>query len=82
MDLIPHGLAGALVAGALLPDVDVVIALVDELSVVRYHRGLTHSLVAACGLSSAPARRRRIRPTLSRRPVRWSIASWDVPCML
>jgi inner membrane protein len=35
------------VAGALLPDVDVVMVLVDELSVVRYHRGLTHSLVGA-----------------------------------
>jgi inner membrane protein len=65
MDLITHGLAGALVAqaglaqrigrpamialvaGAMLPDVDVVMALVDELSVVRYHRGLTHSFVGA-----------------------------------
>lgn len=65
MDLITHGLAGALVAqagfaqrigrpamialvaGAMLPDVDVVMALVDQLSVVRYHRGLTHSLVGA-----------------------------------
>jgi inner membrane protein len=37
----------ALVAGAMLPDVDVVMALVDELSVVRYHRGLTHWLVGA-----------------------------------
>jgi membrane-bound metal-dependent hydrolase YbcI (DUF457 family) len=65
MDLIMHGLAGALVAqagfaqrigrpamialvaGAMFSDVDVVIALVDELSVVRYHRGLTHSFVGA-----------------------------------
>ncbi|MGH8068534.1 MAG: metal-dependent hydrolase [Candidatus Entotheonellia bacterium] len=65
MDLITHGLAGALVAqaglaqrigrpatialvaGAMLPDVDVVMAWVDELSVVRYHRGLTHSFVGA-----------------------------------
>jgi len=65
MDLMTHGLAGALVAqaglaqrlgrpamialvaGAMLPDVDVVMALVDELSVVRYHRGLTHSFVGA-----------------------------------
>jgi hypothetical protein len=37
----------ALVAGAMLPDVDVVMAWVDELSVVRYHRGLTHSFVGA-----------------------------------
>ena len=65
MDLITHGLAGALVAqagfaqrigqtatiavvaGAMLPDVDVVMGLVDQLSVIRYHRGLTHSLVGA-----------------------------------
>lgn len=65
MDLITHGLAGALVAkaglaqrlgrpamiavvaGAMVPDIDVVMALVDELSVVRYHRGLTHSFVGA-----------------------------------
>ncbi|MGH8056487.1 MAG: DUF4184 family protein, partial [Candidatus Entotheonellia bacterium] len=37
----------ALVAGSVLPDVDVVMGLVDELSVVRYHRGLTHSFVGA-----------------------------------
>jgi inner membrane protein len=37
----------ALVVGAMLPDVDVVMALVDKLSVVRYHRGLTHSFVGA-----------------------------------
>ncbi|HSF33562.1 MAG TPA: metal-dependent hydrolase [Candidatus Tectomicrobia bacterium] len=37
----------ALIAGGMIPDVDVVMALVDELSVVRYHRGLTHSFVGA-----------------------------------
>lgn len=65
MDVITHGLAGALVAqagfaqrigrpaiialvaGAMLPDLDVVMALVDDLSVIRYHRGLTHSFVGA-----------------------------------
>jgi inner membrane protein len=65
MDLISHGLAGALVAqagfaqrigrpavialvaGAVLPDIDVVMAWVDELSVIRYHRGLTHSFMGA-----------------------------------
>jgi hypothetical protein len=37
----------AVVAGAMLPDVDVVMGLVDQLAVVPYHRGLTHSLVSA-----------------------------------
>jgi LexA-binding, inner membrane-associated putative hydrolase len=72
MDLITHGLAGALeaqagfahrigqtstiavVAGAMLPDVDVVMGLVDQLAVVPYHRGLTHSLGSALLLVFRP----------------------------
>lgn len=37
-------LAGA--AFALLPDIDFLFILVDHLSYIRYHRGITHSLVA------------------------------------
>jgi membrane-bound metal-dependent hydrolase YbcI (DUF457 family) len=44
----------ALVAGAVLPALDLVMALVDELSVVRYHRGLTHSFVGVFLLALPP----------------------------
>jgi inner membrane protein len=34
------------VAFALLPDIDVLLVLVDRLSYIRHHRGITHSLLA------------------------------------
>ncbi|MBI4640047.1 MAG: metal-dependent hydrolase, partial [Candidatus Tectomicrobia bacterium] len=69
MDIVTHGLAGAvvaqtglsqkigrpalaiLVAGALLPDIDGVMALWDRFAVLRYHRSLTHSFFGAIPLA-------------------------------
>jgi inner membrane protein len=73
MDIVTHGLAGALVAragfeqrvrrvataalvvGALLPDVDVVLGFWDQMAAIRYHRGLTHSVFGGVPLALAAA---------------------------
>lgn len=41
----------AVTAGALAPDLDNVMALWDQLSAIRYHRGLTHSLLGGIPLA-------------------------------
>ncbi len=71
MDIVTHGLAGALVAragleqrlgrvatialvvGALVPDVDVVLGFWDQMAAIRYHRGLTHSVFGGLVLALA-----------------------------
>jgi inner membrane protein len=45
----------ALVAGALLPDVDVVTGFFDQMAAIKYHRGLTHSFIGAIPLAFVAA---------------------------
>ena len=45
----------ALVTGALLPDIDAVMGVIDQMAAVKYHRGLTHSFLSAVPLALGAA---------------------------
>lgn len=45
----------ALVTGALLPDIDFVMGLFDQMAAVKYHRGLTHSFIGGVPFALAAA---------------------------
>ncbi|MFQ5882589.1 MAG: metal-dependent hydrolase [Candidatus Methylomirabilales bacterium] len=45
----------ALVTGVLLPDIDFVMGFFDQMAAVKYHRGLTHSLIGGIPLAMLAA---------------------------
>jgi len=45
----------ALVTGALLPDIDAVMGVIDQMAAVKYHRGFTHSFLGAIPLAMIAA---------------------------